>query len=238
MPHEKRGKERTMLAADLMAEQSRNPEHDTQGTAIKKQYEELNHRFALKMAVVKQKLVDRGLIANSINEVRTLDRVKYMAAIPILVKALQHTDDDREKEAIAALLVSPYATKAVPHLLDEFAKLPSGSLAKWKIADALSECASDRDFDALAILVSDQAQGKAREMLTLALARIPTASSINLLIRLLKDEQVCGHAIMALGRLNAVEAIGAILPFLEHPKSWVRSEARKAVALLRECQKE
>jgi HEAT repeat protein len=47
---------------------------------------------------------------------------------------------------------------------------------------------------------------------------------------LLKDEEVAGHALIAIGKLKADKAKSYIKPFLEHPKSWVRKEAKRALA--------
>ncbi len=47
--------------------------------------------------------------------------------------------------------------------------------------------------------------------------------------RALNDPALAGYAIMALGKLKSQKARPAIERFLDHPQSWVRSEARKAI---------
>jgi HEAT repeat protein len=45
----------------------------------------------------------------------------------------------------------------------------------------------------------------------------------------LDDEDVAGHAVDALGRLRAPEALSHLDRFLQHPKAWIRKEAKKAI---------
>jgi hypothetical protein len=47
---------------------------------------------------------------------------------------------------------------------------------------------------------------------------------------LLGDEEVAGYALMGLGKLKAPEARPAIEPFVGHPTTWVRKEAKKALS--------
>ena len=66
-------------------------------------------------------------------------------------------------------------------------------------------------------------------MLALAMGRMKNPKAVEILVGLLGDEEVVGHALIALRKLNAVEARPFLLPFLKHPKAWVRREAIKAL---------
>jgi YD repeat-containing protein len=66
-------------------------------------------------------------------------------------------------------------------------------------------------------------------MVVLGLRKCGGERVIDVLMTLLADEQVAGHAVMALGDLRAVKAIASIERFLGHSKQWVRAEARKAL---------
>jgi len=46
---------------------------------------------------------------------------------------------------------------------------------------------------------------------------------------LLEDEDVAGHAVIALGNLRAKQARGKIEALLRHKKAWIRGEAGKAL---------
>jgi HEAT repeat protein len=54
--------------------------------------------------------------------------------------------------------------------------------------------------------------------------------AVGVLIQLLADDDVAGHAVMALGTLKAKEARSAIEKLASHPKKWIRNEVQKALA--------
>jgi len=66
-------------------------------------------------------------------------------------------------------------------------------------------------------------------MLTVALGNMRNPETVNLLIRLLEDDQVAGHALIAIRKLGQPEAIAHVRPFLVHEKMWVRKEAKKTM---------
>jgi HEAT repeat protein len=84
-------------------------------------------------------------------------------------------------------------------------------------------------FDEISELVTDARHGKDREMLTVALGNMRNPQAINLLIRLLEDEEVAGHALIALRKRGDPAAVPYVLPFLTHERTWVRNEAKKAL---------
>jgi len=53
---------------------------------------------------------------------------------------------------------------------------------------------------------------------------------VDVLVELLDDEEIAGHALIALRKKALPEARSAIEPFVEHPKTWIRNEARRALA--------
>lgn len=90
--------------------------------------------------------------------------------------------------------------------------------------------AEDSLFDEIARFVSDKTFGTSRQMFVLGLGRIKKPEAIHLLISLLDQEEVNGHAISALNRLKAVESIEKVRPLVNDPRAWVRTEAKKTVA--------
>ncbi len=66
-------------------------------------------------------------------------------------------------------------------------------------------------------------------MLTVALGKMKNPAAVTFLLDLLNDDEVAGHAIIALGDLKAEKALLKIESFLNHPKSWVRKEVYKAL---------
>ena len=64
----------------------------------------------------------------------------------------------------------------------------------------------------------------------MALGSMQNPLAVDLLIQLLDDEELAGHAIMRLGQLIAKRSRPHIEGFLSHPKAWVRREAKRALA--------
>jgi len=169
-------------------------------------------RYERDAAPVLADLAEAGYHVNSVEELyhRRLD---YKSAIPILLKWLPLIENLDVKEAIVRALTVPWAKPiAAPALLAEFHKLlsePDISI-KWAIANALEVVADDNSYDEIVNLVRNPQSGSAREMLALALGKMKNPDAQNVLIELLEDDMVAGHAIMALGKLRSVKAYNAI----------------------------
>ena len=100
------------------------------------------------------------------------------------------------------------------------------------VANALEAVADESILLDLIQLAKDRQYGVDRQMLVLALARIPDQRATDALVDLLGDDEVAGHAAKALGRLRARNVRPAVERLLDHPKSWVRAEAKKTLAKL------
>lgn len=184
-------------------------------------------------------LAEAGFHVESVGELYN-KRLDYKSAIPILLKWLPLIGNLDVKEAIVRALTVPWAKPiAAPALLAEFHELmsePDISI-KWAIANALEVVADDNSYDEIVKLVRNPLNGSAREMLALALGKMKNPDAQNVLIDLLEDEEVAGHAIMALGKLRSVKAYNAIEKFLTYPRTWVRNEAKKALARIEKAKK-
>lgn len=100
----------------------------------------------------------------------------------------------------------------------------------WAIGNSLEVVANDSVANDLFALATDGSYGRAREMVVLGLARLSSPRAEQVLIDLLNDEGVVGHAVIALGKRRSRAAVPIIARLLQHPKPWVRKEARKALA--------
>ena len=165
----------------------------------------------------------------------------YPPAVPVLLGWLERLDAVPRHERgsvremlIRALTVPAARGSAAPALIEEFrrAEDPSEFGIRWVIANALSVVADGEVFNDLVELALDRSYGRAREMLMLALARTRDPRAVAVLVDMLDDEVVAGHAVMALGQLKEREARAAIEPFLDDERPWVRKEAKKALAKL------
>jgi hypothetical protein len=181
-----------------------------------------------------RELAASGFKVQSVGELRQ-SCAEYPAAIPILVRWLPKVQNAHVKEDIVRTLSVPWASpEAVPTLITEFrgADGQQREGLRWAIANALAVTADDAAFDQLVALVTDRKYGKAREMLALALDNCHDPRSVDVLIQLLADEQVVGHAVIALGKLKSKAARSHIQDLLKHPLDWVRAEATKALAAI------
>ena len=67
-------------------------------------------------------------------------------------------------------------------------------------------------------------------MVVVGLGKLTDPRVVDVLIGLLDDDDVVGHAVMALGRLKAKTARSPIESLLRHPNTWIRKEAKRALA--------
>lgn len=159
-------------------------------------------------------------------------RFNNKSTVPVLLKWLPLVDNLAVKEVIVrALSVSWAKPIAQKPLLVEFNKLINNSETeiKWAIANALSIVATDESYNEIVNLLQDPRSGSAREMLTLALGNMKNPQAEDILIDLLEDDLVAGHAISALGKLRSTKAYNEIKKFQNHPKSWIRTAAKRAM---------
>ena len=156
-------------------------------------------------------------------------RMNYRSAVPTLIEWLPRISNPDVKADIARALSVKWAKPtATPVLLQEFERAEDDIL-RWAIANALEVVADDSAFIPIAAWASDSRYGDSRQMLVLALGHMSSPAVFDVLVQLLSDETVAGHAVIALGNLHDPRARPAIEPFLKHPKKWIRDEARKAI---------
>lgn len=156
---------------------------------------------------------------------------EWRGAIPILLAWLPRVGNADVKEDIVRALSVPFAKPAAaPALVAEFRRAdPAQEALRWAIGNALEVVADDSVLDDVVEIVRDRRNGTSREMFAVALGNMRGPRVVDVLIGLLDDPEVAGHAIMGLGKLGARPARGEVERFLDHPKSWIRKAARKAI---------
>lgn len=167
-------------------------------------------------------------------------RRSYSQAVPILIDWLERADAEvpagireRFREGVVrSLAVKEARGVAGPALLREFHRPEVSSLYRWAVGNSLEVVATDDIFDGLAEIAQDSSFGADRQMVVLALGRTSDPDATQILLGLLDDEAVAGHAIMALGKIRSPESRPALERCLKHPKAWVRREAKKALVKL------
>jgi hypothetical protein len=215
-----------------MAELQKDP--DFQLSAHKQEQERRAgaEEYAVTAAPLLGELAAAGFQVKTVGQLRQ-SRANYKGAIDVLLRWLPRVGDEHLKEDIVRTLSVPWAKpEAVVPLINEFKKVndPSGTGLRWAIANALEVLADDRVLDDIVALVQEPAYGKSRQMLALALAKMKDPRVIPVLLNLLDDEEVVGHAAIALGTLRAQSARDRIEALTKHGAAWVRKEAKKALA--------
>jgi hypothetical protein len=218
-------------AAELMAELKRDPKYQ----AREQEKEQARQaRIAVNReaaAPIVKELVAAGFPVNTVADLHN-KRLDYPAAIPILLAWLPKVQNLDVKQDIVRCLSVPYAKPlAAEPLIDEFRRAEDESPTglRWVIGNALDVVADDAVLDDMMELARDGRYGKAREMLVAGLGNMSDERVIPLLLDLLKDDEISGHAIMALGKLKPRIARSHVEPFLKHPNAWVRKEAQKTI---------
>lgn len=156
----------------------------------------------------------------------------YEAAIPVLIEHLAKWQDRSVLEGIVrALTVRKARGVAARPLIELFESLPASEMVlKWTIGNALSVVADDSILDDLIRLLRNKEHGKAREMLAVALGHSRKQDATTVLIELLDDNELVGHAAIALGKQKATEARSKLEQLLNHSVPWVRLEVRRAIS--------
>jgi len=234
----KRQGRRAIAAAELMEELRRDPAWVARDEAKER---ERQKRVEASLAEQKPMLNDLSSVGINVRSISDLVNTsqRYPAAIPVLMKHLLLPYKFWTRNFIArALTVREAEGIACRVLLDEFKKTnsssPDESEFKWALANALSVTADESVLDELIELAADRRHGGARDGIVRALARFPRNERVvDVLIGVLSDESVAGHAVMALGKLKAKKAEPYLERLLSHPQAWVRKEAVKALKSVR-----
>jgi HEAT repeat protein len=189
------------------------------------------------MGALLAELASVGYPVGSVSELRT-SGVRYRDAVPVLVRWLPRADSSSEKEQIVRALSVPWArSEALGPLIQEFRAPPVPGDARqeslrWAIGNALEVLWHDDRFDELVALARDPRFGKAREMVVVGLGRSERPQAGGVLIELLEDPVVNGHAVKALAKLRVPQAREGLERMTGDDRAWVRKEAQRALAKL------
>jgi hypothetical protein len=178
-----------------------------------------------------EELKGLGFAVETLADLRHQPR-DYSDAVPVLLYWLTKVENKVVKEEIVRCLTVKKAPPVVgAALVQEFLNSEDRFL-KWAIGNALSAVADSSVLGELLAIAEDKRHGTARQMVVVGLGKFPEEAVYGALLRLLKDEEVRGHAVMALGKLAHVPARDELIPFLDHEKAWVRRKAKEAIAAI------
>lgn len=157
-------------------------------------------------------------------------KMDYRPVVPMLLHWLPKMNNTDVKEDIVRALTVKWAKpQAARPLVEEFRKAsPSEDMGlRWAIGNALATVSDDSILNELVELATDASYGRSREMVAIALGNLRNPQATEVLIDLLDDPEIAGHALIALGKLRPKEAKPRIERMLNDPKPWVRKEAQK-----------
>jgi HEAT repeat protein len=227
-----RSRDPPKTADELMSELERDPEYLARIAAKEKERLARVVKDREDAAPVLADLRNAGLEVDSFRALLTTKKLDFRKAIPVLLEWLPRLTNTHVKETIVRTLSVPLAKPmAARPLVEEFRRTDdSAALLRWAIGNALDVVADDSVADEMIELARERRYGKAREMVVSGLGNLRDARAIPVLIELLKDDVVSGHALAGLAKLKPPSARPYIEPMLKHPKAWVRKEAKKVLA--------
>jgi HEAT repeat protein len=229
----KAGEQGPVTAEELMAQLEADPDWVARRDAEERRRREFAEKNARDAAPLRAALAAAGFDADSVADLYNR-RMKYEAAVPILLEWLPKIENPAVKESIVRALTVRWARpQAAPLMLEELQRLRDSDEAslRFAVANALSEVADDSVFDSVVELARDRRYPVAdRGVLVLSLAnmRDERPRAIQVLREMLGDD-VAPHAVTALGELRAKEARSDVESILDQPEAWIRAEAEKAL---------
>lgn len=185
-------------------------------------------------------LVDLAAVGFDVGSLTALRRsgLRYREAIPILLDWLGRVSDPKVKEQIVRALSVPWAKPAATRpMIDEFRAVDetvdsTGMGLRWAMGNALEVLFSDAEFDALVDLAGEKRYGQARQMVVLGLGKSKRPEVVDVLLGLVDDPDVGGHALQSLAKLRAPAARSAFESKLDDRRAWVRKIARRGLETL------
>lgn len=155
-------------------------------------------------------------------------RKKLKKCIYKILEYLYKFNADNFKDAMVDLVSYKGFDEATETLLKLYNDKNNG-IDKWNIGDALYSIQDNKYEEQYIEIVKNKENGVSRQMITILLGKLKCEKSIPVLIELLEDDDVNGHAIMALGYFKDKKIIQHIEPFIKHKKIWIRKEAEKSI---------
>lgn len=155
------------------------------------------------------------------------------AALRVFIRWLPIVTNRDVKEVLVRCLSIPAAGEAGARcLMDALVregKEGRDSSLMWAMGNGLEVLSKFAPLEELIQLSEDSTLGEARQMVVLALAKHRDPSVVPVLVRLLDDEHVCGHAVAALAKLSVPSTRSHLERFLAHRTPWIRNEAKKGL---------
>lgn len=178
-----------------------------------------------------------GYDYKTINDLKKIGK-KDKILIPVLLKWIDKFDDPDDKTWLARCLTVKGYIEATERLLKLYYELDEKKSDKWAVGNALCVIEDKRYVDEYIKIITNKENGISRQMIVYGMGAYRDEEKVKkVLISLLDDEKVNGHAIYALSKFKDIELIKYIEPFLNHKMTWKRNEAKKAIKKLEKLRK-
>lgn len=223
-------KDKSKTASQLLEELQNDPKHQK----MLKEKEEMRERIE-QNAIAGQRELLQELNGVGINITSVWDlvntKLSYPNAISILIKYLPKMQDDNNKEGIIrALAVREAIGLANDVLLSEFENMSIKKVnLKWIIGNTIFKIITSNDLNRVLKIVSEKDNGFSRQIFVLALGKLKSRKTEDVLIELLNDEEVVLQAISSLGKLKSQLAKNRLIILASDSNQSVRDAAKKAL---------
>lgn len=189
---------------------------------------------------IRRDLAEHGAEVADLSDL-TKDGSRYSPEVArVLVDWLPRTTDDPSlQERLVRQLSVPWARKlALEPMLELFRTAPgdtkAAELRRWAVGNALEVLATDAVFDEMAALAADPSYGASRQMVVLWLGRTKQHrdQAVDVLVALLDQDDVNGHAVKALAKLKHPRSVDGLRRMTDDSRAWVRNAAKRTVERL------
>ena len=167
---------------------------------------------------------------SNINELIKMDK-HFKDIVPVIIEYLKNIEDESDKEFLVRCLGVKGFTEATEQLLKEFNKTEKVTF-KWAIGNTMSIIEDKTYVNELLEIAQNKEHGIGRQMIVVTLGKMKVREAFPILLKLLEDEDVVGHAISALGYFKDPSAISYLEPLRNHKISWIKKEASKVIEKL------
>ena len=167
---------------------------------------------------------------------------QFVDALPVLQRWIRMLDQrpptrqaNRRADGIVRAATVPKARPLLaPDVIQQFRCADHTQVAGlgWTLGNALAVIPDDSVFEDLAELATNPAYSISRQGVVLGLGRSKRLEAVEVLVRLLGDADVRGHALISLRRIKPVGVRCKVEPLVEDPIQWIRKEAGKTLKVL------
>ncbi|WIE83497.1 HEAT repeat domain-containing protein [Curtobacterium sp. MCPF17_021] len=152
--------------------------------------------------------------------------VRYKDAVPLLIEWLRKATTPAMQQDLARALSNPSAKgTAMPALIEAFRNFTDEAGTRWAVGNSIETAYVDTYFDDVAALALDPQYGGARQMVALALGKSKRPETVDVLLQLMDDHDISGHAVFALSKRPNPRAREALEEKLTDDRPWVRKKA-------------